>query len=441
MLKKINILSLSFVLLFIIISTPKVYALPNITAPHAVLMDYTTGEILLEHNAHKVAYPASTTKVMTALLVLENANLDDVITVKEDLCIDGSSMYLLKGESFTVKELLQGLLIRSANDAAEILAVHISGSIEEFVKLMNIRAKELGAINTHFTNPHGLPDENHVTTAYDLAIIAKHAMSFDVFRDIVATERLNFSPTEFTPETRYYRNTNRFLWGTGGSNQILYNGVYTNIKYEIIDGIKTGYTGAAKQCLISSSIKNNHRLISVVLGADGSNVYLDSRTLIDYGYHNYKLVEIVDKNKFVISPPIANAAEDTVALYTDEQINAILTIDMDPSKIHRETIVEKNIKAPISSGEILGKVIYSIENKVLGESNLVAINSIDAKPLIKRIFISSNIILPVLIIFCLWQVFVISKRIKKKKKMRSFYINANKYTSSYKLNKSLYRRK
>lgn len=441
MLKKINILSLSFVLLFIIISTPKAYALPNITAPHAVLMDYTTGEILLEHNAHKVAYPASTTKVMTALLVLENANLDDVITVKEDLCIDGSSMYLLKGESFTVKELLQGLLIRSANDAAEILAVHISGSIEEFVKLMNIRAKELGAINTHFTNPHGLPDENHVTTAYDLAIIAKHAMSFDVFRDIVATERLNFSPTEFTPETRYYRNTNRFLWGTGGSNQILYNGVYTNIKYEIIDGIKTGYTGAAKQCLISSSIKNNHRLISVVLGADGSNVYLDSRTLIDYGYHNYKLVEIVDKNKFVISPPIANAAEDTVALYTDEQINAILTIDMDPSKIHRETIVEKNIKAPISSGEILGKVIYSIENKVLGESNLVAINSIDAKPLIKRIFISSNIILPVLIIFCLWQVFVISKRIKKKKKMRSFYINANKYTSSYKLNKSLYRRK
>ena len=439
--KKIKYFFLSLIVLTVLMSNLIVYATPNITAPHAVLMDYTTGEILLEHNAHQAAYPASTTKVMTALLVLENADLDDVVTIKEDLYIDGSSMYLLKGESFTVKELLQGLLIRSANDAAEVLAVHISGSIEEFVDLMNKRAKELGALNTHFNNPHGLPDDNHITTAYDLAVIAKHAMSFDLFRDIVATERLDFPPTEFTPESRYYRNTNRFLWGTGSANQILYNNAYTNIKYDIIDGIKTGYTGVAGQCLITSAVKDDQRLISVVLGAEGSNIYLDSRSLIDYGYDNYQLVEIIGKNKFLINSSIANAVEDSISLYTDEPINTVLKKDIDPSTIHRETIVEENIRAPISSGQVLGKVIYSIDDKVLGESNLIAMNSIDAKPFIQKMIMPSNIILPILIIFCLWQVFVIFKRLSKKRRVKSFYVGTNKFAYNYKLNKSLYKRK
>ena len=168
---------------------------PTITAPHGVLIDYETGNVLFSKNAHKQAYPASTTKVMTAILTLENANLNDRVTIDYDLYVEGSSMFLLKGESFTVEELLKALLIKSANDCAEALAIHITGSVEKFVEMMNKRAKELGALNTNFVNPHGLADPNHVTTAYDLAMIAKHAMTFDTFREIVSTTMLNLDAT------------------------------------------------------------------------------------------------------------------------------------------------------------------------------------------------------------------------------------------------------
>ncbi|NLM04628.1 MAG: D-alanyl-D-alanine carboxypeptidase [Clostridiales bacterium] len=438
--RRFNLVTYFLIFLFLVINTPFSYATPNITAPTAVLLDYTTGEVLYDHNAHNLAFPASTTKVMTSILVLENANLDDVLTINEDLYIDGSSMYLLKGESFTVKELLQGLLIRSANDAAEVLAKHVSGSIEDFADLMNKRARELGAKNTHFTNPHGLPDDNHVTTAYDLAIIAKHAMSFELFRDIVSTVRLEFPPTEYTPETRYYRNTNRFLWGTGGNNKILYKDNYEDIKYDIVDGIKTGYTGAAKQCLITSAIKDDHRLIAVVLGAEGSNVYLDSRTLIDYGFDNFKLEKIVDKNAFITNAPILNCSEDNIALYTDTEITAILPNDLDPSQIQIETIVDEDIKAPLPAGQILGRVIYSVDGKILGESNLISIKDMEAKPFIKKLFIP-NTFMPVIIVFLLWQTFVIYKRIKRKRRRKSLYVNVQNYPSSYRFDGSLYRKK
>ncbi|NLK90627.1 MAG: D-alanyl-D-alanine carboxypeptidase, partial [Clostridiales bacterium] len=184
---------------------------PTIEAPNVILIDYETGKVLFDKNAHRQAYPASTTKVMTAVLTLENADLNDKVTIDYDLYVDGSSMFLLKGESFTVGELLKALLIKSANDCAEALAIHISGSVEKFVEMMNKRAKELGALNTNFVNPHGLTDPNHVTTAYDLAMIAKHAMTFDTFREIVSTTMVSLDATEQTPEARIYRNTNKFL--------------------------------------------------------------------------------------------------------------------------------------------------------------------------------------------------------------------------------------
>lgn len=407
--------------------------IPAVSVPNAVLIDYTTGEVLFDKNAHEIAYPASTTKVMTAILVLENANLDDVITVTDDLYVDGSSMYLLKGESFTVKELLQTLLIRSANDVAEVFAVHISGSVEAFAELMNKRAKELGALNTHFTNPHGLPDENHVTTAYDLAVIAKYAMTFDLFREIVSTERLTLEPTEFTPETRYYRNTNRFLWGTGGGNQILYNGAYTNIKYDIIDGIKTGYTNDAKNCLISSANFDGQRLIAVVLGAQGLDAYSDSRTLIDYGYDNFQLVQLAEKDLLKTTTPIEDGVEENASLYIAESLDVVIPKDVDMASINEEIIIDENIKAPILSGDVLGKVIYSVEDEVIGETSLVIKDVIDKKPLLRKILVPSKLLIGFIILFVLWQVFVISLRLKRK---RARNIYGTRY-SSYKFNKSI----
>ncbi|SDK57129.1 D-alanyl-D-alanine carboxypeptidase family protein [Natronincola ferrireducens] len=438
MLKRLGILYVTLFLFVFIGSTSNVYGAPNITAPNGVLMDYATGKVLFDHNAHEVTYPASTTKVMTAILVLENLDLDEVITIEDDLYVDGSSMYLLKGESFTVYELLQALMIRSANDVAEVFAVRISGSVEEFAKLMNERAKELGALNTHFTNPHGLPDKNHVTTAYDLALIGRHAMSIDIFRDIASTVRLNFEPTEFTPETRYYRNTNRFLWGTGGGNQILYNGRYTNIKYDIIDGVKTGYTGDAQSCLITSANKDDHRLIAVVLGAQGLNVYGDSRVLIDFGYDNFQLVSLIEENQLKLESPIKNGTEDTIALYTESPLNVVLPSSFDPSKITEEVIVDESLKAPILSGDILGKVIYSIEGKLLGEVNLIAQDTIDTKPFFKKIILPRNLIVILIVLFLLWQGFVIYVRLKKRRKRVYF---GGGYATTYKIGKSLLKKK
>lgn len=420
-------------MLIILLNNIFAYAAPDVTAPNAVLIDYATGKILFDKNAHEQAYPASTTKVMTAILVLENADLNDIITISEDLYVDGSSMYLLKGESFSVEELLKVLLIRSANDVAEVFAVHISGSVEAFAELMNKRAKELGALNTHFTNPHGLPDENHVTTAYDLAVIAKHAMSFDLFKEIVSTVRLTIEATDFTPEKRYYRNTNRFLWGTGVGNQILYKGTYKDIKYDAIDGIKTGYTPEAQNCLISSSNIDGHRLIAVVLGAQALNVYADSRTIIDYGYENFQSIQLATKNSVKATAVIEDGIENNISLYIADSLDAIIPKNIDIANLNEEIIINENIKAPISLGEVLGKVIYSIEDEVIGEVNLISKNVIDKMPIIKKIMMPSNLFKAFIIIFIIWQIFVISIRIKRK---RARNIYGGRY-SSYKFSKGM----
>ena len=175
--------------------------------------------------------PASTTKIVTALLAIENLDLEKSITVPEDFqLVDGSSMYLLPGETFTVRELIQAVLIHSANDACVLLAMEISGSVDSFVQLMNQRAIELGATNTHFVNPHGLHDDNHYTTAYDMAIMAREAMKNDEFRKIVGQSSLILPETPKTPEKRIYNNTNRFLWS---KSEIIYKNQYIPIKYDI----------------------------------------------------------------------------------------------------------------------------------------------------------------------------------------------------------------
>ncbi|QUH20514.1 D-alanyl-D-alanine carboxypeptidase family protein [Alkaliphilus sp. B6464] len=409
---------------------------PAITAPNGVLIDYETGKILFDKNAHQQAYPASTTKVMTAVLVLENANLDDRVTIDYDLYVDGSSMYLLRGESFTVKELLHALLIRSANDTAEALAIHVAGSVEKFVEMMNQRAKELGALNTNFSNPHGLPDTSHVTTAYDLAMIAKHAMSFDLFREIVNTPMLTFEPTEQTPETRYYRNTNKFLWGTGAGNQMLYNGKYINIKYDIIDGIKTGYTGAAKQCLISSGVKEDHRVISVILGAEGVDVYSDSRTLIDYGHTNFKLVSLTGNNSDQLKVPVKNGKDNYVNIAIANDKLSIIPNNTNLSNITESISINEDIKAPITQGKVLGKLSYSLDNEVIGEIDLIAKESIEEQPILLRLLKPSKFFVIFISAFVLWQIFIAYLRIKKRNRKRFSY---KKRSPIYSFNKNIFK--
>lgn len=414
---------------------------PTITAPHGVLIDYETGNVLFSKNAHKQAYPASTTKVMTAILTLENANLNDRVTIDYDLYVEGSSMFLLKGESFTVEELLKALLIKSANDCAEALAIHITGSVEKFVEMMNKRAKELGALNTNFVNPHGLADPNHVTTAYDLAMIAKHAMTFDTFREIVSTTMLNLNATEQTPENRIYRNTNKFLWAKGGANTMVYNGQYTDFKYDIIDGIKTGYTGKAKYCLISTGAKNNYRVISVILGAENESIlYKDSRSLIDYGHNNFKLVQLSAKDSPQLSVDVVNGKNENVDLLIKNNKFVVLPINRDVNDITENITIDENIKAPISRGQTLGRITYFSGSEPIGEVDLIAKSNVEEKNLLSKLLHPllnpPKALIIFICIFLLWQIFVAYLRIKKRYRRKFIY---GKRSTTYTFNKNLFK--
>ena len=299
--KRILSLFLSFFLIctFFIsnISTSFANSKPQITGQYAVLMDYETGKILYEKNSSQKLYPASTTKMWTAYIVLKYASdLNEVIQIKDLPAIEGSSMYLKNGESFTIKQLLDALLVHSANDAAYVLALHIGGSIENFCDMMNKEAKEIGAKNTHFNNPHGLPDENHYTTAYDMAIMTRHSMNNKVFRNIVKTKSIKYEPSEAYPYYRHFTNSNKFLTS---NEQINYKGQLIPVKYDIVDGIKTGTTDAAGKCLLSSAVKDNMRLICAVFKSIGNDVYVDSRTLLDYGFDNYYTHTIINKDEYI----------------------------------------------------------------------------------------------------------------------------------------------
>lgn len=442
-------LTLFFIAFFTLINISSTIAFataaspPTITAPSGILIDADTGDILYEKNAYNQMYPASTTKIMTAILTLENANLQDTVIIDKDTPFtDGSKIYVIEGEELTVEQLLYALLVDSANDSAVALAKHISGNIEDFAKLMNKRAKELGAKNTNFANPNGLPNDEHVTTAYDLAMIAKYAMTIPKFRKIVQTTNYQIPPTNKQVETRYLGNSNRFLWGVGGKNKIFYREKWVDIKYDIIEGVKTGYTNIARQCLVTSAMKDNHRLISVVLKAEGTNIYLDSRTLIDYGFENFQTVKIVDAMKRIQSITVKNGVEEQLDLITQDKLYKTIPKGKNLNTIDKVVEIQNNndIEAPIKKDQILGKIIYKSEGKNLGEVNLIAAKSIDKKKGITAIFYSNDstkksffyYFFWFILIFLIWRTIITiirlkrKKRLLRKKRFKKYYSSSSK---------------
>ncbi|NLY42595.1 MAG: D-alanyl-D-alanine carboxypeptidase, partial [Clostridiaceae bacterium] len=267
---------------------------PEIDCPAAILIDSASGRILYERNMHQKMYPASITKIMTAVLALERGNLKDMVTASLDAVTSvgpgGSHIGILPGETLSLEDLLYGLMVASANDGANVIGEYISGSMDEFVNLMNQRAIELGAINTHFTNTNGMPDDEHVTTAYDMAMIAKHAMTIPKFREIVSTSYYEIEPTEKYKEKRYLSNTNHLI------NKYRATKSY-NYYYEPAIGIKTGYTDQANYTLAGAARKNRIELITVVMGGkavDGKlQIYEDTIKLLEYGFNNFSTQTIV----------------------------------------------------------------------------------------------------------------------------------------------------
>ncbi|MGE5633077.1 MAG: D-alanyl-D-alanine carboxypeptidase family protein [Caulobacteraceae bacterium] len=363
------------------------YAADNViplTAESAILIDAATGDVLYEKNSNKQMYPASTTKIMTAILTLENSNLNDKVIIDKDTPFtDGSSIYVREGEEFTVEQLLYALMVESANDAAVALAKHVSGNVSAFVDKMNKRAAELGATNTHFNNPNGLPDTKHLTTAHDLAVIARYGMTIPKFTELVRTARYQIPPTNKVNETRYLRNTDRFLWGTGSQNKINYKGKYIDIKYDIVDGVKTGYTTVAGNCIVSTASKNGRRLIAVVLKTHGSDLYLDARILLDYGFDNFENVELVKSGEEIQKANIENGVSNEVGLVAQDDLSRTLPLSAKDVKITKNFVVNENIYAPIQKGAVLGKATYTLNGTVLGEVNLVAKEQVDEKAIVK----------------------------------------------------------
>lgn len=352
-----------FLVLFLSVSSSFAEQIPKpeIGAESALLIEAKSGKVLYEKNPDAKVFPASTTKIMTAILAIEKLDLNKEIIVPTNIGqADGSAMYLLPGERFTVKELLQGLMIKSANDAAVLLAREISGDVNSFAKLMNEEAKKLGCRNTNFVNPNGLHDENHYTTARDMAIIAQEAMKSEVFRDLASTVRVTFDETEQTPEKRYFLNTNRFLWD---DSKLIINNEYVPIKYDVINGIKTGYTPEAKNCLVSSGVKNGIELIALVYLANGFEMYRDSRLILDYGFENYVSKTVIEKNAVLGKAEMKHTVPGFLEYYSQQEYTVVYNKRENPQA--ETEIFMDELKLPIVKDSRIGELKLSFAGETV----------------------------------------------------------------------------
>ncbi len=368
-----------FFITFIFIISIQIYTFAteiDINAESALLVEVSTGQILYEKNSKKQMYPASTTKILTGILVIENSNLSDMVTVSQTALQNIPQGYvtcnLQVGEILSVNDLLHALLIPSANDAAFVLAEYIGGSINEFSNMMNSKALELGCTNTHFVNPNGIHNDNHYSTAYDLYLMADYAMKNETFKNIVCK-------TKYTlPSTNKYQSEDRVLTTT---NELL-NKNSRNYYYENAIGVKTGHTTQAGNCLVTKTSKNGLEFISVILNAgktsNGLNSrYTDSKKLLEYAYNNYTFSNIVHKNSVIDTIEIDNGTKDTkhLEIIIDNDIIALHNKNLNFSTITPEIILKENLFAPIDKGSIIGQVKYNIDGteyfaNVLANSNV-----------------------------------------------------------------------
>lgn len=369
---KINkiLITIIFILSFL---TIKVYAeTPEITAYSAIVYDCTDNRILYEKNCHEKIYPASMTKVLTAILVIENCNLNDEVTISKTAIEQIESGYLTsnlkEGEILTVEQLLNLLLISSYNDIANVLAEYVAGNTEEFVVMMNNKAKEIGCTNSKFVNSSGIHNQEHYSTAYDMALIGKYAMQFSEIREIVNKIYYKLGATnKYSGEDRIYETTNEMLL-SGSSNY-----------YKYAKGIKTGFTTPAGNCLTTYAEKDGLKLIAVVAKSTTSNSrYDDTKQILEYAYSNNEIKTIVDAGTTLQTLNIKNATEDTkkLRIITENKITAVVNKDTEITSIEPNIEVFDNLKAPIKKGEVIGKVSYEVQGKKY-ETNLIAAEDVE----------------------------------------------------------------
>ena len=323
---------------------------PYLSCEAAVLMEWQTGTILCEKNAFRRMHPASITKMMTALLALKNGRLDSEVKVSEEAADQpGSTMHLRSGEVFTLEDLLYGLMLNSGNDSAWAIAENVGGTADAFFGMMNARAKEIGAINTRYQNPHGLSDPNHYTTAFDLALITKTCLRHPYFRNLVATKEKDV--LDVSEETRIQlANTNRLLW------------VYLGA-----DGVKTGTTESAGQCLVASATRNGMRLLAVVLNS--GDRWSDAGRLLDYGFSNYRVATVAKAGEAIVTVPGKGATQGGVPLVCATDLTGCLPRYSSGVWIDLEV---PEFVTPCPGGTVVGRALLKLGADVVGRADLVA---------------------------------------------------------------------
>ena len=330
----------------------KVYSESGYSAKSMIVMDVDSGRVLYNKNINIKSYMASTTKILTAITVIENADVTKEFTVtKQCVGIEGSSIYLQEGEVLTIKDLLYGLMLRSGNDCAVALAIACSESVDAFVNLMNKTANRIGANNSNFTNPHGLHDDNHFTTAYDLALISCYAMKNSLFEEIVSTKSIKI-PCTINNSVRVLVNKNKLLKNLDGCN-----------------GIKTGYTKKAGRCLVTGCNRNGLRLVCVVLNC--GPMWEESSNVLNYCFNAYKKYKIIDKNNIISFVDTDNSnikcatqvKNDVILPLTESEYQSIEVVYDLPSIINKgtkkDTIVGE-IKVFVKNDLIFTEKIYTI---------------------------------------------------------------------------------
>lgn len=313
------------------------------SARSAILIERTTGKVLLAHNSREKLPMASTTKIMTALLAMERGNMEEIVTVGRNAYgVPGTSIYLSLGEKITLHDLLCGLMLASGNDAAVAIAEHIGGDVQTFCEMMTQRAAELGCTGTVFTTPHGLPAEGHCTTAHDLALIAREAMSHELFRQIVSTRRASI-PWEGRSYSRILNNKNKLL-----------------SDYEGATGIKTGYTRAAGRCLVFGAQRDGLEVIGVVLNC--SDWFSEAARLMDMGFAKYEMFTALGEGEMVRVLPVRDGTQKTVVIIAGGKLAAPVALNDIPVL---EYDLPEEITAGLAKGERIGEARMLLGGKVI----------------------------------------------------------------------------
>lgn len=364
-----KIFVITSILIFCIFNTVTIYAYTlskddiKISSPSAIVIDSLSGRVLYEKDGYSKRCIASLTKIMTAIVTVENVKLDETVTIKTgSASIGGSTVGMKKGDEITVKALMHGMLMESGNDCAYALAEYVGGSIETFANMMTEKAHSIGAKSSSFKNPHGLDVEGHYSSAYDMAIITKYALNNKIINEIVGTNTINI---QFGKSVKTFSNTNRLLR-----------------TYSRADGVKTGFTNGANRCLIASATEGELRVIAVVLGAETTDIrFNDAKTLLEYALNNYKIKDISKNMNWYINIPVYKGKEEYYEKYITREMKVALT-DEEYEKIYVKQTILPVIHAPMQKGYKLGNIEMYVNNEKIYSEEIILDKNIYKKKVI-----------------------------------------------------------